>query len=161
MLAIITGDLPFWIFTLLWPVAFFWAGCPCCGPAACTTCGFTPYFNEYELITSGWGDGTCSDCASTLNGTFYLPRVLGVFGQCTWSIDFVGCGGTLRHEITKPSGGRLTQRMLFNTNSDHTGRAAVGVDCDDSPFSCTHESSIGSRCTYPAATTMGTITAVP
>jgi hypothetical protein len=67
------------------PLAFFWAGCPCCG-LSCSGClgGSAP--EEFEVELAGFGAGNCTDCAD-LNGIYTLQRApdLELF-DCVWAI---------------------------------------------------------------------------
>lgn len=72
----------------LWPVAFFFPGCLCCGTPTCATaCSSKADF--MQLVVTGVVDGTCAFCASTFNGTALVQFNSGAstfLGACVYNV---------------------------------------------------------------------------
>lgn len=72
------------------PLAFFWAGCPCCG---CNSCNAGTVPDQVQVDMSGFtNSGVCSDC-SELDGTYILDLIEGFSLPpstvvCQWRYEF-------------------------------------------------------------------------
>ena len=76
----------------LWPVAFLFPDCACCGPGApaCFACD-PDYGGDFQATVAGFSNDTGTGC-SVFNGTFEIPRLSGVAACSLQNEDISGVG---------------------------------------------------------------------
>lgn len=115
----------------LWPVAFFFPGCLCCG--TCTACS-PDYTNDFEVVVAGMVDKDCDECSeldatyvttfggmSGIDYCYWRYETTFLFGSCT---DYHCAYYNIRVEVRKINGSGLQVFIFFyDTASGFSGPA--------------------------------------
>jgi hypothetical protein len=152
----------------LWPVAFLFPSCTCCG---CIHCTSTPSQMQLDIagITGTVNAGQCSSAACTaLNGTWVLDLVGG--GDCRWTLGDNYCTA-IQCLIVEVNTGIPNYDVKAGWHSDCTGLSVffnfatlshtpTAPDCSAFSSLAINTSSAGSTNCDPMDTSTFTVTAL-